>query len=70
MARYYITEILLGLQGLHNQGIAYRDLKPENILIDKDGHACISDFGLVKPGLKDPNSRTFSFCGSPEYMPP
>jgi serine/threonine protein kinase len=65
MARYYISEILLGLEALHTHGIAYRDLKPENILIDKDGHACISDFGLVKPGLKDLSSRTFSFCGSP-----
>jgi serine/threonine protein kinase len=65
MAKFYITEILLGLEELHKLGIAYRDLKPENILLDKDGHACISDFGLVKPGLKSAGSRTFSFCGSP-----
>lgn len=55
---------------MHRSGIAYRDLKPENILLDKDGHACISDFGLVKPGLKNPSNRAYSFCGSPEYMSP
>ena len=44
-------------------------MKPENILLDRQGHAHLADFGLVKPGLHD-GSKTYSFCGSPEYMPP
>ena len=68
-ARFYISEILLGLEYLHCKGIIYRDLKPENIILDVDGHVKITDFGLSKQNLKQ-RDRTFSFCGSPEYMSP
>jgi serine/threonine protein kinase len=47
-AKFYAANILLGLEFLHENGIAYRDLKPENILIGKDGYAKLSDFGLSK----------------------
>jgi protein-serine/threonine kinase len=33
-ARFYIVEVLLALQYLHQQSIAFRDIKPENILLD------------------------------------
>ena len=68
-ARFYFTEICLGIEQLHNQFIIYRDIKPENIFLDGDGHARIGDFGLAKPDM-DINEFAYSFCGSPEYMPP
>lgn len=68
-ARFYISEILLGLEYLHDLNIAYRDLKPENILLDIDGHVKITDFGLSKENMM-PRNRSDSFCGSPEYMSP
>lgn len=68
VSRFYIVEILLGLEELHANGIAYRDIKPENILLDREGHVCIADFGMVKFGMA--RGKAFSFCGSPEYMPP
>lgn len=65
-ARPYFIEILLAIEYLHQLGIVYRDLKPENILIDRQGHAKITDFGLAKLTRE----KTYSYCGSIEYMPP
>lgn len=66
MALFYITEIVLALEYLHRQKIAYRDLKPENLLVAADGHLKITDFGFAKR-IED---RTFTLCGTPEYLAP
>jgi serine/threonine protein kinase len=47
-AKFYFSEILLGIEYLHSKHVVYRDIKPENILIDIDGHIRIADFGLSK----------------------
>ena len=64
--RFYASNILLGLECLHEKNIAYRDLKPENVLIDSDGYVRITDFGLSK----EIESDTHTFCGTPEYLAP
>ena len=53
---------------MHERDIVYRDIKPENILIDMDGHVRIADFGLSK--IIKEHERSYSFCGSPEYLSP
>jgi len=68
--KFYCAEIILGLEYLHNSGVIYRDLKPENILLNADGHICLTDFGISKEGLLAEDSRTATFCGTPEYLAP
>lgn len=68
-SRFYIAEILMAIEYLHQLNIIYRDLKPENILLDADGHVKITDFGLSKEGIAD-NVSAKSMCGTPEYLAP
>lgn len=65
-AKFYAAEIVMALECLHKNKIIYRDLKPENILLDTQGHLKITDFGLSKKGDK----KTYTFCGTPEYLAP
>ncbi|XP_055792365.1 ribosomal protein S6 kinase alpha-4-like [Salvelinus fontinalis] len=68
--RIYIGEIILALEHLHKLGIVYRDIKLENILLDSEGHLVLTDFGLSKEFLEEEKERTYSFCGTIEYMAP
>lgn len=65
-ARFIAAEIILAMEYCHNKKIIYRDLKPENVLVDGKGHVKITDFGLSKKV----QSRTFTLCGTPDYISP
>lgn len=67
--RLYIAEIVLAIEQLHNLCVIYRDIKLENILLDADGHIMITDYGLSKE-LPSHDGRSYSFCGTIEYMAP
>jgi len=60
VAKFYISEIILAIEHLHENNILYRDLKPENVLIDYDGHIKLTDFGLSAINFtKDSTSDIF-----------
>jgi serine/threonine protein kinase len=40
-----------------------------SILLDTDGHIKLTDFGLSKESIFE-EGKTFSFCGTVEYMAP
>jgi len=41
-------------------------LKPENILININGYLKLTDFGFAKKI----ENKTFTICGTPEYLAP
>ena len=68
--RFYALQIAIALSYLHDQkNLIYRSIKPENICIGEDGYIALVDFDFCKitTGLND---RTYTFCGTPEYLAP
>lgn len=66
--QFIIGCVLEAFQYLHARGIVFRDLKPENLLLDSNGYVKLIDFGFAKYiGF---SSKTWTFCGTPEYVAP
>lgn len=68
----WMHEALSGLLYAHQHGILHRDLKPHNLLLTADGHAKISDFGLLKEARPHTMELTMNgaVMGTPQYIAP
>mmetsp|Transcript_19934 Transcript_19934/g.49955 ORF Transcript_19934/g.49955 Transcript_19934/m.49955 type:complete len:407 (+) Transcript_19934:304-1524(+) len=64
----YAIQVATALEHLHGLRYVYRDLKPENILLHTNGSVQLGDFGMAKQ--LQPGERTFTICGTAQYMSP
>lgn len=73
-SRFYAANVTSIFHYLSKSGVAYRDLKPENLLIDHEGYLKMVDFGFAKhiPFYKGKSlcTKSFTLCGTPEYLAP
>jgi len=67
--RYYVASTHLALCHIHKYDIIYRDLKLENLVLTQSGKLKLIDFGLAKR-MPMNKQRTFTICGTVEYMSP
>ncbi|XP_041973714.1 serine/threonine-protein kinase polo [Aricia agestis] len=67
--RFYMHQILLGVQYLHRKRIIHRDLKLGNLFLDDDLHVKIGDFGLATK-LEVEGEKKKTLCGTPNYIAP
>jgi len=67
-SRFYTACVIKAFEYLHAKGIVYRDLKPENLLLDASGYVKLTDFGFSKK--LEPGEKSWTFCGTPEYVAP
>jgi len=65
-ARFYTASVVSMFSYMHAHKVIYRDLKPENLILDGQGYLKLVDFGFAKI-LQD---RTWTLCGTPEYLAP
>jgi len=63
---FYAAQVAMMFEYLHSKNVVYRDLKPENLLIAPDGYMKLTDFGFAKVV----EGRTYTLCGTPEYLAP
>jgi polo-like kinase 1 len=68
-ARYFMHQICLSLQYLHQKHVIHRDLKLGNLLLNENLEIKVGDFGLAAK-ISCPGDRKMSICGTPNYLAP
>ena len=64
--KFLSSNIILGLEYIHSEGIIHRDIKPENLVFDSKGYIRIGDFGL---SVHD-DGKYYPPAGTPGYIAP
>eukprot|EP01137_Pigoraptor_chileana_P026091 Opistho-2@96548 len=70
MARFYMAEIVLAVDAVHELGFIHRDIKPDNMLITGLGHIKLVDFGSCVKMDKNGKVRSATAVGTPDYLSP
>jgi len=68
--RFYMAEVLLALEELHNLNFIHRDVKPGNILIYLNGHVKLVDFGSCISVNDNELVSSNVPVGTPDYISP
>ncbi|KAJ8940046.1 hypothetical protein NQ314_010878 [Rhamnusium bicolor] len=67
--RYYMKQILNGVNYLHSNRIIHRDLKLGNLFLNDELVVKIGDFGLAAK-IEYDGERKKTLCGTPNYIAP
>ncbi|XP_058255087.1 serine/threonine-protein kinase MRCK alpha isoform X2 [Hemibagrus wyckioides] len=84
MARFYLAEMVLAIDSVHQLHYVHRDIKPDNILLDMNGHIRLADFGSCLKLMDDGTTTRQDFplsldktsvqssvaVGTPDYISP
>jgi polo-like kinase 1 len=68
-ARYFLKQIMLAVNYLHDKNIVHRDLKLGNIFINDHMNLKLGDFGLATT-IEFNGERKKTLCGTPNYIAP
>ena len=75
LASKILWQVASALDYAHGQGLVHRDVKAANIMVSDEGHATLTDFGLVRAlrgsaYFSDPGLSSARKVGSIAYMAP
>uniref|UniRef100_A0A8C7IFM0 non-specific serine/threonine protein kinase n=1 Tax=Oncorhynchus kisutch TaxID=8019 RepID=A0A8C7IFM0_ONCKI len=75
MARFYLAEMVLAIDSVHQLHYVHRDIKPDNILMDMNGHIRLADFGSCLKLMEDGTALSLNVqssvaVGTPDYISP
>ncbi|KFP00462.1 Serine/threonine-protein kinase MRCK alpha [Calypte anna] len=70
MARFYLAEMVIAIDSVHQLHYVHRDIKPDNILMDVNGHIRLADFGSCLKLMEDGTVQSSVAVGTPDYISP
>lgn len=70
IAKQLFSQLMKGIDYIHDAGVCHRDLKPANLLFDASSKLRIADFGFVGAEGNSKDGLFATYCGTPQYMAP